>query len=294
LPADSARAFSARRLEGRGMTTLIVGCGYLGIRVAAELLKRGERVLGTSRRARRAEEFGVSGIETIVLDVFQPDPVEIPEFDRLVYCVGFDRTVGHSRREVYVDGLTRFLQRLEGRRFQFVYAGSTSVYGQNDGSTVIEDDPTVPDHEAGQVCLAAEIIAVARGASVLRLAGLYGPGRIIRRAALLAGEPIVGDAEKAVNLIHIDDAATSVIAALDGGKPSRVYNVADDRPVSRRELYTLTAACLGAPAPTFRPLEDESGRAEADRRIGNRRMKEELGVRLRYPDVTTGIPASIT
>jgi nucleoside-diphosphate-sugar epimerase len=276
------------------MTTLIVGCGYLGIRVASVLLERGERVLGTSRRARGAQEFGVFEIETIVLDVLQPDSAEIPEFDRLVYCVGFDRSAGHSRQAVYVDGLTRFLQHVEGRRFQFVYAGSTSVYGQDDGSTVTENDHAIPHNEAGQVCLAAEAIAIARGASVLRLAGLYGPGRIIRRAALLAGEPILGDAEKAVNLVHIDDAATAVIAALDVGQPSRVYNVADDRPVSRRELYTLTAACLGAPAPTFRPLEDESGRAEADRRIGNRRMKDELGVVLQYPDASIGIPASIT
>jgi nucleoside-diphosphate-sugar epimerase len=275
------------------MTTLIVGCGYLGLRVASRLIERGEHVLGTTRRADRSAELRSLGIEPVILDVVDPARGELPSFDHLLYCVGFDRSSGASMRTVYVDGLLGILGRLEGRSLRFVYAGSTSVYGQDDGSIVTEDDPTEPRQTSGQVCLEAERIAIARGASVLRLAGLYGPGRIIRRAALLAGEPIIGDPEKVVNLIHIDDATTAAVAALDLGQPSRVYNVADDRPVSRRELYALTAACLGAPVPSFRPLEGESGREEANRRIGNPRMKDELGVLLQYPDVTTGIPASI-
>ena len=192
-------------------------------------------------------------------------------------------------REVYVDGLRHFLDRLDGRSFRFVYTSSTSVYGQDDGSWVTEEESTSPKTESGRVVLEAEGIARGRGASVVRLAGLYGPDRIIRRAAILAGEPIAGDPAKRVNLVQIDDAASAVVAALDRGRPGRVYNVADDRPVERRELYERTARYLGAPAPRF----VDAGSGEADRRIANRRMKEELGVNLAYPDVATGLPASV-
>lgn len=315
------------------MTTLVVGCGYLGRRVAMRLVARGERVIGTTRGAAKAEELVMIGVEPVVLDLLgreraehpplgnvpapatpHPNPPPqggggpertsllageviareelrggLPEFDRLVYCIGFDRTSGLPMREVYVDGLNRFLERLDARSFPFVYTSSTSVYGQDDGYWVTEDDATEPATESGRVVLEAEGIARSRGASIIRLAGLYGPGRIIRRAAILAGEPIAGDPAKRVNLVQIDDAASAVVAALDRGRPGRAYNVADDRPVERQELYELTARCLGAPAPRFVAAES----SEADRRIANGRMKEELGVGLAYPDITTGLPASI-
>ena len=214
----------------------------------------------------------------------------LPEFDRLLYCVGFDRRVGASMREIYLDGLTNLLRLVEARSFLFVYTSSTSVYGQDHGDWVAEDDATEPRSESGRMVLEAEGIARSRRASIVRLAGLYGPGRIIRRAAIQAAEPIAGDPGKRVNLVQIDDAASATIAALDRGQPGRVYNVADDRPVDREELYGLTARCLGAPPPRFVPA---AAGEEADRRVANRRMKEELGVVLAYPDVTTGLPASI-
>jgi nucleoside-diphosphate-sugar epimerase len=277
------------------MTTLIVGCGYLGRRVARRLIGAGEPVIGTTRSAAWAASLAALGVEPLVIDVLDVSISQPPSFDRLVYCVGFDRSGGASMRSVYVDGLTRFLARIDRPITKFVYASSTGVYGQDDGSWVSEDAPTEPRHESGRVCLDAEAVARERGASVVRLAGLYGPGRIVRRAAILAGEPIIGDPDKVINLIQIDDAAAVVVAALDRGESGRITNVADDRPVSRRELYTLTASLLGAEPPVFlAPATDAApAREEANRRIANQRMKQELGVVLAYPDVTTGLPASV-
>jgi nucleoside-diphosphate-sugar epimerase len=311
------------------MTTLIVGCGYLGRRVAMRLVERGERVIGTTRDPAKAEDLERIGVEPLILDLLRstphPDPPPqggrgqggvrpdtsepsrlagegrvggdqrtiagpvLPEFDRLVYCVGLDRTSGAPMKSVYLDGLTNLLGFLQVRSFRFVYTSSTSVYGQDHGAWVTEDDPTEPTSESGRVVLEAEGIARYRGAVVLRLAGLYGAGRIIRRAAILAGEPIAGDPRKRVNLVHVEDAASAVVAALDRGRPGRVYNVADDRPADREELYGLSARCLGAPPPKFVP----AAAYETDRRIANRRMKEELGVSLIHPDITAGLPASV-
>jgi putative transcription antitermination factor YqgF len=290
---------------GRGVevTTLVVGCGYLGTEVARRLVARGERVLGTTRSAVRGGWLRAQAIEPVVADVLEPESLrKLPRADRVLYCVGHDRAVGLPMRTVFVGGLTHALEALAGRFGHLVYASATSVYGQTDGGWVDEDSPTVPREESGRVCLEAETLArefaVDRGLSlsIVRYSGLYGPGRIIRRKALEQGEPIAGDPLKWLNLVHIDDAAAAAVAALDRGAAGRVYLATDDRPVTREEYYSLAARCLGAPAPRFVPAGQGGHRpaTAASKRVSNRRIKDELGVRLAFPDVTTGLPAAIT
>src|SRR5262245_41515438 len=129
-------------------------------------------------------------------------------------------------------------------------------------------------------------------AIVLRFAGIYGPGRLLRRQTIEKGEPIVGDADKWLNLIHVEDGARAVLAAEAHGEPGRIYNVCDDHPVRRRYFYATLAHVLGAPAPRFAapPSDQPTPPHElANRRINNRRMKEELGVELQYPDYDQGL-----
>jgi nucleoside-diphosphate-sugar epimerase len=284
-------------------TTLILGCGYLGTRVGERLVRRGERVLGTVRSSARADSLEALGIGPIVADVLHPRSLDaLPAVDRVFYCVGFDRGAGVSMRAVYVDGLRNVLARLAGRAGRLVYASSTGVYGRGLGEWVDEDSPTVPAHESGRVVLDAEKLLCVEGdepgipAVILRYSGLYGPGRILRRASLERGEPIVGDPDRPLNLVHVDDAAAAAVAALDRGRPGRVYLVSDDRPLPRRAYYTLAATLLGAPAPRFEapaPGSPEALREESSKRVSNRRMHEELGVPLAHPDITTGLPASL-
>ncbi|WP_422929967.1 SDR family oxidoreductase [Singulisphaera sp. PoT] len=280
------------------MTTLIVGCGYLGQVVGRRLIASGERVLGTVRSPERAAQLAELGIEPQIADVLSAESLQaIPDAERIVYCVGFDRKAGASMRSVYVDGLRAFLDARVGRYERLVYASSTGVYGQSDGSWVTEDSPAEPTHESGQVCLDAEKLIRAQAdashsAVVLRFAGLYGPGRIVRRAALCGGEPIAGDPEKFLNLVHIDDAAQAVVAALDAQQPEACYLVCDDRPVHRGEYYGLAASLLDAPPPRFEtpaPGSPEARRDASNKRISNRRLRQGLGVDLIYPDITTGL-----
>ena len=278
-------------------STLIVGCGYLGRRVGRLLSDRGDRVFGTARSDSRAAEIADWGIEPVLADVLNPGSIRLPATDRLLYCVGFDRTAGVPMRTVYVEGLRNVLDRLPNAVGRFAYASSTGVYGQDDGGWVDEDSPTEPRHEAGKVCLEGEETARAWGpAIVVRFSGLYGPGRVLRKAAIERREPIVGDPRKFLNVIHIDDAATATIAALDRGEPGRVYLASDDRPVERSEYYARVAECLGASPPRFEPPAPgsaEAKREESNKRASNRRMRSELGVSLAYPDIATGIPAAL-
>ena len=278
-------------------TTLIVGCGYLGRRVGRLLADRGERVFGTTRTGAKAEELARMAIEPVIVDVLNPSTIRLPVADRVLYCVGFDRGAGVPMRMVYVDGLRNVLSRLPASPGRFAYASSTGVYGRDDGGWVDEDSPAEPRHDPGKVCLEGEETARAQGtAIVLRFSGLYGPGRIPRKSAIGHGEPIVGDPRKFLNVIQIDDAATATVAALDRGEPGRIYLATDDRPVERREFYARVAEGLGAPAPRFLPPEPgspEARREESNKRASNRRLRGELAVSLAYPDIATGIPASL-
>lgn len=281
------------------MSTLIVGCGYLGARVGRLLAARNDRVFGTTRSEARFGGLRDQGIAPVVADVLKPVAFEnLPPVDRVFYCVGFDRQAGVPMRAVYLDGLRNVLERLAGRTGTLVYASSTGVYGQSDGQWVDEDSPTQPRHESGKVAVAAEEIlrAYPGRTVVLRFSGLYGPGRIPRRENLSRGDAIPGDPEKYLNLIHIDDAANAAVAALGSDRAGPLYLVSDDRPVKRTEYAALVARCLGVPEPTFsvpEPGSPEAQREEGNKRVSNRRIKTEFNLVLRYPEIATGIPAAL-
>jgi nucleoside-diphosphate-sugar epimerase len=278
------------------MDTLIVGCGYLGKRVAALWQARGHRVFATTRR--RADELRAYGIEPLVCDLSTGAGLEaLPRADAVAYCVGFDRSPGATMHDVYVHGLENVLNRLPppGR---FVYVSSTGVYGQCAGEEVDEIAATEPAEESGRVVLEAEAVLRRHlpGAVVLRFAGIYGPERVIRRQTVEAGEPLVGDAEKWLNLIHVEDGAAAVVTAAERACPGAVVNVCDDRPVRRREFYAEMARLLDAPAPRFVPPAPGAPpppHDRANRRILNRRLRNELGLELRYPSYVEGLRASL-
>ena len=285
------------------MSTLIVGCGYLGERVGQVLVRRGESVLGTVRSESRAAALARLGIKPVVAEVLRPESLRsLPAAGRVLYCVGFDRSSHASKRVVYVEGLRNLLHALSASATRLVYASSTSVYGQSSGEWVDEASPAQPIQESGRICLEAEQAASqwpqrAGGSLViLRFSGLYGPGRVIRRALLERGEVIPADPVNYLNLVHIDDAAQAAVAALDAARPDPLYLVSDARPVQRHEYYALAAHLLGAPPPRYEPGAEGQGGARletANRRIDSGRMRTGLGVKLIYPDIWAGLPAAL-
>jgi nucleoside-diphosphate-sugar epimerase len=191
------------------------------------------------------------------------------------------------------------LDALSPETARFVYISSTGVYGQADGEWVDEFSPCHPAREGGRVCLAAEEALrrhrLADRVIILRLAGIYGPGRLPNQRALMAGEPIASPAHGFLNLIHVHDAAAVVLAAVDRGRPPQLFNVSDGHPVPRREYYQEAARLWGAPAPRFVKARADSPaalRATTDKRISNARLLAELGVRLAYPSYREGLSAS--
>jgi nucleoside-diphosphate-sugar epimerase len=273
---------------------LIVGCGYLGARVAQRLVERGKRVLGTTRSPERAAALAARGIETILLDVLDPGSLDrLPAAERAVLCVGYDRRSGAPRSNVGVIGLEGVVRYLAASGLRgLVYTGSVSVYGQAGGVWVDETSATEPATETGRVQVAAEstLRQAFPGLITLRLGGLYGPGRVIHRESLVRGLPLEGNPDRWLNLIHVDDAARAVVAALNAEAPPRIVNVCDDRPVSRRNYVETTARLLGVAPPVWRPTDDP---IEPNRRVSNTRLKAALLTALDHPTIEQGLPAAL-
>ncbi|MBI2806393.1 MAG: SDR family oxidoreductase [Planctomycetes bacterium] len=274
-------------------TLLILGCGYLGRRVAARWRERGDRVFAATRNATHLPP----DVEPIVCDVLDVNSLRIlPRVDTVVYAIGFDRSSGANMRAVYVNGLANVLSHLPAPG-RFIYVSSSSVYGQTEGEWVDETSPAAPVEESGRIVLDAEAVLRDRlpSALVLRFAGIYGPGRLLRRQAIEKGEPIVGDADKWLNLIQVDDGAEAILAAECQGVAGLTYNICDDHPVRRRWFYSALAHLLKAPAPRFLPPPADQPappHEKGNRRINNWRMKKELRVALRYPDYEQGLRGS--
>src|SRR5690348_3140647 len=121
---------------------LILGCGYLGRRVAARWVAAGRRVAALTRR--NAAAVAALGAEPIPGDVLDPGSLRsIPAARTVLYAVGPDRTSGKTMREVYIHGLRHVLGTLAPPE-RFIYISSTGVYDQTDGGWVDETSPTEP------------------------------------------------------------------------------------------------------------------------------------------------------
>lgn len=283
------------------MHALIIGCGYLGRRVAQRWIAAGHSVTALTRSPDRVHELQRSGVAPVVGDVLAPRSLAaLPECDVLLYAVGYDRAAGHDKRRLYVEGLRNVLAAVGTRAGRMIYISSSSVYGQDAGEWIDETSPTEPTTDGGRICLEAERVlaasafAVTDCAETLRLSGIYGPDRLLAKVdALRAGTPLAGSPEAWLNLIHVEDAADAVAAAAAHPAPESLYLVSDDRPVTRGEYYGELARLVGAPPPVFDATQSPRHGVGLNKRCRNERLKQSLGMTWRYPTWRQGLAESL-
>ena len=280
------------------MKRLIFGCGYLGRRVADIWCGAGDTVHVVTRSQTHGSVFEKAGFFPIVADILRPESLsDLPAVDTVLFAVGYDRTSQASIHQVYVDGLRNVLDVLPDHPFEILYISSTGVYAEKEGGWVDEDSPTHASRDATQACLDAERLLQTHPRNlnfkILRCAGIYGPDRLPRRDALLAGNPLPLPASGYLNLIHVDDASQAVDAAAVQGATG-IYSIADGSPTLRGDYLNELARLLNAPPPKFAvAMENTAGRGATSKRVRNDRMRNELGVRLRYPSYREGLAAII-
>jgi len=270
---------------------LVVGCGYLGERVARLWRDAGDEVYATTR-GHRADALSGAGFRPLKMDVTAGSALgPLPVVDTVVFAVGRDRRSGATMFDIHVAGLRSLLDALPGSTGRVIYVSSTGVYGQDTGEWVDEDSVCEPVSEGGKACLSGERLLSAhvrgRDALVLRLAGLYGPARVPLSANVTAGRPIAGSPDAYLNLIHVEDAAAAVAAAAAAGPVTGpTYVVSDGHPPTRGEYAGWLATQLGVPRPVF------EGGSGLGKRVRNARAVRVLGLRLEYPSYREGLAAA--
>ena len=288
-----------------GMRVLIVGCGYVGLPLGQELLRRGHEVFGMRRSPEAAEILRAAGLSPVIADLARPqDLAALPgPFDWVVNCVASGGGTADDYRTVYRDGTRNLLEALAiSPPKKYVYTSSTGVYGQDDGAVVKETSPTEPAVETARVLVETEKLLLAAAqerkfpAIILRVAGIYGPGRgHLFKQYLKNQARILGKGERILNMIHRDDLVGVITAALQSGRPGEVYNAVDDEPVPELHFYRWLSETLGKYLPPFATESEtvERKRGLTNKKVQNRRLKIELGYQFRYPTFRQGYTEEI-
>jgi nucleoside-diphosphate-sugar epimerase len=183
------------------------------------------------------------------------------------------------------------------------YLSTTGVYGDRRGLWVDEESALTPATARGHRRLVAERAWLEHFAQnglplhIFRLAGIYGPGRNQLTALQEGKARRIVKPGQVFSRIHVDDVAGVLQASIAKPQPGRVYNVCDDEPCPPQDVIAYAAHLIGRPAPPEIAFEDaelssiaRSFYAES-KRVANRRIKEELGYRLRYPTYREGLAA---
>jgi nucleoside-diphosphate-sugar epimerase len=276
------------------MTILLAGCGDLGTEAGLRFAAAGHRVVGW----RRSPEKLPAAIEGVAADLGSADLPPVPaDTTAVVVAVAADSPTEAAYQAAYVDGLTHVLDALERdgvtpRRVLFV--SSTAVYGDADGGWVDESTTTTPGGFSGRVLREAEelLLSRLRGTGsvgvVLRLGGIYGPGRTRLIDQVRSGTAVIPDEPRFTNRIHRDDAAAAMVhLASMAADPAPIYVGVDNDPADLGDVLRFLAGEMGYPEPPVGPAGQARG--------GNKRCSNALlrssGLEFAYPTFREGYRA---
>lgn len=274
----------------------VIGAGYTGRRVL-RLLPAGN-VLALSRSPLSDSP---PSVESVALDLDKPDdvPIHLPSPCSLLYTV--------PPRDDEDSRLTGLLSKLDAVVHRIVYLSTTGVYGDCNGDLVTERDVASPSSSRAKRRLTAESLleewcrAYGTELIILRVPGIYGPGRL-GLGRIESGRPIIREADaNPGNRIHVDDLAACCVIALTTGCPAGIYNVGDGDHRSGTWFSQTVARLAGLEAPQeiSRKTAERTfsqGRLSflsESRRIDTTRMRDTLKFKPRYSDPTDGIQASL-
>lgn len=272
---------------------LILGCGYVGERLAKACIVEGVKVAGTTRSHARAEELRELGVDAVVIE--SPETLSdelLQQYDAVLDSIPLSRDEKgmHASQLQWLPVIAPKLSNLKWAG----YLSTTGVYGDSGGEWVDENFPCNPASERGGERLKAEQAWLDSGlpAEVFRLAGIYGPGRNIVSKLMAGGYKAVRwQPEHWSNRIHVDDIVAALMVAMNAPRKGRICNLSDDEPLPHADYVMELARMIGAPAPEL--LTPEEGEQQLspmaleffrdNKRVSNRLLHRELLPELRYP-----------
>ena len=289
-----------------GKRLVIFGCGYIGSAVAQAALAAGARVEALTRNPDKAAALRAAGLAQVVVadlasTTWHAQIAGGPDF--VVNCVSSGGPDQYWQS--YVVGMQSIVScAARGPRpvGTMVYTSSTSVYPQGDGAVVDEQawapgaTPNGRTISESEVLLKTAPLAAVSRHCILRLAGIYGPGRHHLLDQLRAGaDTLNGSGSHRLNLAHRDDIVAAVLAGLSAPTEigSEIFNVADNAPAPRADVVSWLCAQLGRPVPAFdgSTTARRGGAPMPDRIIANAKLQRMLGWAPKYPDFKAGFGA---
>ncbi|QDU33308.1 hypothetical protein KS4_13540 [Poriferisphaera corsica] len=298
---------------------LILGCGYLGRILAKKIIENPlyENVYGLVRKQTSGKQISQLGVRAIIGDILQPMTLypinrlwgkasENP--DRRVDIFYMIPPGRENAEEALHEGITNVcnvMSQFKSHIQQSILVSSTAVYGQSDGELIDADTEAKPNNQRAQWLLDAEQTWLASGNnfSVVRLAGIYGPRRIIGMSAIQAGSPLIGDRDAYLNLIHVEDAADLLIQIMKQDRlANRIELGCDGHPIQRKQYYATLARLIAAPEPEAISNETAAARfglnLERLKRSSSKQLSNEItcqrtGWTPRYTDFVEGIRDSL-
>ncbi|MFK7880270.1 SDR family oxidoreductase [Roseobacter sp.] len=277
-------------------TLLSIGHGFSARALAARLLPQGWRVIGTTRSAEKAAQISATGVDPVIWPGTDLAPL-LGEIDALLISAGpgpdGDPTLNALQTEISAAA----------PRLPWVgYLSTTGVYGDHQGGWVDETSPLTPSTKRGQARVAAESqwqSIAGLNLHIFRLAGIYGPGRGPFAKVRNGTARRIIKKGQVFSRIHVEDIAQVLEASLAQPNPGAIYNLCDDDPAPPQDVIAHAAELLGLPVPPEVDFETaemtpmaRSFYAES-KKVRNDRIKEELGVKLLYPDYRTGLKAML-
>lgn len=277
------------------------GYGYCAAALARRLESKGWTVTGTCRSADKVDDLRAEGVVPVVFDGLSPSP-EVKDAlagaDHILVSIppdaDGDPVLVHHGTDIAALG----------DRVKWIgYLSATGVYGDRGGDWVDEDSALAPTTNRGRSRLDAEWDWLEHGKTtgqpvhLFRLAGIYGPGRSQLEAVLDGTARRVIKEGQVFSRAHVDDIAAVLEASMAAPRPGRAYNVCDDEPAPPQDVIAYAAQLLGRPLPPEVPFDEAplSPMARSfyteSKRVSNKRIKEELGVRLQYPTYREGLKA---
>ena len=273
---------------------LIAGCGYVGAAAADLFHDAGWGVESWTRSAESAATLSGKPYPVYAVDISGDEvAARSPgEFDAVVHCASTRGGDAEAYRQVYWNGALHLLSQFSGARF--VFTGSTSVYAQKDGSWVTEQNAAEPDQETGKILRETEEFVLARGGTVARVAGIYGPERAAFLKRFLTGQALIDpENDRFINQVHRNDVAAALFLLVKRTAPQGgIYNVVDDHPVRESEYYRWLGGRLGEPLPAAGQSCSKRKRGQSNKRVSNSKLRA-LGWTPKYPSFVEGMEKSV-
>lgn len=289
-----------------GKRLVIFGCGYIGSALARAAITAGAQVEALTRNPEKAATLRAAGLaKVVVADLSTTDwhAYVAGGADYVVNCVSSGGPGNY--RQSYVGGMQSILTWAGAGDTPvgtIVYTSSTSVYPQSGGARVDESAPADGATPNGAIIRESELLLANASADacgrwfILRLAGIYGPGRHHLLDQLRAGTTSLnGSGAHRLNLAHRDDIVAAILACLTAPASvgREIFHVTDSAPASREEVVRWLAGRLGRTVPAFAggTTMRRGGTPMPDRVILNEKIQRMLGWRPQYPDYRAGFEA---